>query len=221
MFQVAAQMDVLNEDYTGTGLSFVLEGVGYTDNFTWFNNVAPNTTYQTQMKSLLRVGEANTLNVYTVRLVQSLAQVISIDGQVGFRAGNWTGTLGYATFPYDYAASPQDDGVVINSLTLPGGLKAHYNLGRTLTHEVGHWAGLYHTFQGGCDGEDGDGVDDTPAEAEPAYACPVGRDTCPAAGADPIHNYMDYTYDSCMSEFTPGQVQRMRDFMRVYRGISF
>ena len=66
-------MDVLNEDYTGTGLSFVLEGVGYTDNFTWFNNVAPNTTYQTQMKNMLRVGDARTLNVYTVRPVHSRA----------------------------------------------------------------------------------------------------------------------------------------------------
>ena len=93
---------------------------------------------------------------------------------------------------------------------------APFDLGRTGTHEVGHYLGLDHTFANGGSSP-GDQVADTPAEASPAYGCPVGRDTCSSAGVDPIFNYMDYTDDSCMDEFTSGQTTRMQNQVATYK----
>ncbi|KAH7107830.1 metalloprotease [Auriculariales sp. MPI-PUGE-AT-0066] len=201
---ITNQISVINTAYAGTGLSFTLAATTYTLNSTWFTSAAPSTTYQTAMKSALRTGGSNALNVYTV----------------GFSSGSGAGLLGYSTFPSDYSSAPSDDGVVILYSSLPGGSASPYNLGQTLTHEAGHWVGLYHTFQGGCSGT-GDSVSDTPAEASAAFGCPTGRDTCTSTGVDPIHNFMDYTDDDCMTEFTAGQTTRLKSQMTTYRGIVF
>ncbi|KAK0487606.1 metalloprotease [Armillaria novae-zelandiae] len=202
--QISDQITVLNAAYANSGLSFTLANTSYINNADWFSNVGPDESSQTEMKQQLRQGDAATLNVYTV----------------GFESGSGAGLLGYSTFPSSYESAPEDDGVVILFSSLPGGSTQNYNEGQTLTHEAGHWVGLYHTFQGGCDG-DGDDVDDTPAEESPAEGCPTSRDTCSGDGVDPVHNYMDYSYDSCMTEFTDGQVTRLQDQMRTYRGIAF
>jgi len=125
------------------------------------------------------------------------------------------GFYGFAYYPDDCASLKWRDGVVINYRTVPNGSSV-MNQGYTLVHEVGHWLGLSHTFRDGCDGQ-GDFIDDTPAHTV-NEGCTV-TDTCPGEGRDPISNYMSYSSDACMSEFTHGQYERIFAQWHMYRRV--
>jgi hypothetical protein len=203
---IANQIRVLNDAYSGvtggfnTKFRFALISTDRTANNTYFT-AGYGTTAETSMKNALRKGTARDLNMY-------------------FNQPS-TGELGWATFPSSYSSKPKMDGVVCDGRTVPGGSFSPYNEGDTATHEVGHWIGLYHTFQGGCT-KNNDYVADTPASKSPTFGCPASRDSCTArnyAGLDPIENFMDYTDDSCMYKFTSGQNDRASSLSATYRGL--
>ena len=120
--------------------------------------------------------------------------------------------LGYAQFPGE---SPLTDGVVLiyDAFGRVGGtLISGHHLGRTATHEIGHWLNLYHVWGDGDCSED-DFVNDTPRADAPHYGCVLNDNTCldtPVDLVDMTQNYMDYSDDDCVHLFTNGQKNRAR-----------
>jgi hypothetical protein len=196
------QITVLNEDFkalagsygagsVNTKITFVLAGITRTTNDDWFSD---SSTDELAYKTALGKDQTKFINVYTN------------DAQ---------GYLGYAYFPFGSAGTTLD-GVVSLSGSVGGRDNGFgsYDQGRTLVHELGHYFGLHHTFQGGTACQNtfttGDLLTDTNAESEPFYggaSCSATRSTC--STSDPVDNYMDYNKDSCMNKFTTQQVNRM------------
>ena len=204
------QIAVLNAAYGGTApggsgfntpFRFVLDGTDRTTNAAWYT-ASMGSSNEIAMKAALRQGDAATLNIYSWNLPGGL--------------------LGWATFPDSYGGNPTYDGVAVLYASLPGGSASPYNLGDTATHEVGHWLGLYHTFQGGCSkSTKGDFVWDTRPEGSQTFGCPTTQRKCRnlARGYDPVENFMDYTDDFCMYKFTAGQANRADALVALYRGL--
>lgn len=165
------QLDVLNADFGPHNISFELKEINRMVHVPWSQNrdVA-------NMKRTLRRGGYDSLNVYYQQYV--------------------SGNLGYCTYPRNYAPGSTgffNDGCNVLTDSLPGGPLPRFALGKTATHEVGHWMDLFHTFQNGCSCV-GDMVHDTPASKDPSWGCQIGRNSCPDfPGLDPVTNYMDYS----------------------------
>ncbi|KAL5121467.1 hypothetical protein ACEQ8H_000539 [Pleosporales sp. CAS-2024a] len=201
------QLDALNAAYKPYDISFNLINVTWTTNDAWAVGAGAD---DDNMKKALRQGTYSTLNLY-------------------FQTDMTGGNLGTCTLPSSMGQNKPDpsvyhnDGCNINANTMPGGTMAGYNAGKTAVHETGHWMGLLHTFEGNsCDGP-GDYIDDTPVESTATDGCPTSpaKRSCPSQQgpneSDPIHNYMDYSIDSCYEGFTDLQVARMRNMWGMYR----
>jgi hypothetical protein len=204
--QIDNQIRELNFAYSSWDIAFVRGTTDRTNNASWYTMAPPSSSgtpsaadraCKTYFSGIANNNPNHVLNFYTA---------------------NPSGTaLGWARFPWQFASDSAVDGVVVRYSTLPGGSYTNFNEGHTATHEIGHWLGLYHTFQNGCSSP-GDSVDDTPYQSSPTSGCPSSRDSCPfRSGLDPINNFMDYSYDSCMWQFTSGQTTRMLNMLATYR----
>ena len=213
--QVDNQIQILNEDFralagsngaNGTDgmIQFFLAdtdpngnpttGITRSTNNTWFNDSG-------QYYNTLAWDTNEYLNIYTN----------SAGGALGYVPG----------FPQFGIVGSKADRVVIlwSSFGLNSPIGAPYNKGRTSTHEIGHYLGLYHTFQGGCAPagncyNNGDVICDTNPDGTPHFGCP-NSNSC--SSPDPTDNYMEYTDDLCMERFTFEQINRMRCTLTHYR----
>jgi len=196
------QVKVMNEDFAPHQIQFTFDEATtkFENNTAWFR-MDHMSLAERQAKSALQIAPETNLNFYTA----------------GFPT---TSTLlGWATFPDDLAGDRVRDGVVLLHSTLPGGASAPYNLGKTATHEVGHWLGLFHTFQGGCNGV-GDQVSDTVAHATANLGTPDPTQQNNACDPDedaPVKNFMNYTDDEWMDHFSIEQGGRMREMTGTFR----
>ncbi len=221
--QIERGIEILNEDFSNTGLN--------QPDSNWPQNAAvdiqfyladtdPNgnaTSGITRTFTALPEFEIDNQSSYS-ELPNVAIKVTEYGGKDAWPSDQymnvWVGDLsgylaGFATFPgYSF---PEYDGVVMDYLFVgdigTGSSIPNFDKGRTMTHEVGHWLNLYHIWgDGDCSSDDL--VEDTPLQSGFNSGCPIDAYSC--ASYDMTVNFMDYTFDQCMSVFTEGQKERMR-----------
>lgn len=197
--QITSQINVLNSDFNSTNTNQLPAAA------TNFINDATITDINFTLAGTFRY-EDPTASWGTNNSIKSKYPPITPQTHLNIWVCNiGGGILGYAQFPGGNLAT---DGVVLLYSSLPGGTSAPYNLGRTATHEVGHYLNLRHIWGDGRCRQD-DFVTDTPTSDGANYGCP-SYPTVNCSSTDMTMNYMDYTNDSCMYMFTDGQRNRMR-----------
>ena len=197
--QIQSQISVLNDDFNNPNTNLLPSGA------TNFINDATTTGISFSLTGTFRYDD-NTSSWGTNDAVKAAYPPITPDTHLNIWVCNiGGGILGYAQFP---GGNPDTDGVVILYSSLPGGSAAPYDLGRTATHEIGHYLNLRHIWGDGRCKQD-DFVADTPSSDGANYGCP-SYPTVHCSSADMTMNYMDYTDDACMYMFTDGQRNRMR-----------
>ena len=197
--QIQSQINVLNDDFSSTNTNLLPSGA------TDFINDATTTGVSFSLAQTFRYNNS-TSSWGTNDSVKSTYPPITPETHLNIWVCNiGGGILGYAQFP---GGSSSTDGVVLLHSSLPGGSAAPYNLGRTATHEVGHYLNLRHIWGDGRCKQD-DFVADTPSSNGANYGCP-SFPTVNCNTTDMTMNYMDYTDDACMYMFTDGQRNRMR-----------
>ncbi len=217
--QVESQILVLNEDFrkiagtngdgigVDTKIQFRLAKIDPNGNCT--NGIvrikSDLTNHETFERSLLKElsfwDNTRYMNIYIVK---------TISGTIG----------GYSSFA---GGPPDEDGLVVRA-NLFGTMGTAPGVGRVTTHEIGHWLGIYHTFNNSCGIDvctDGDYVCDTPPQDLPNYSC-SNQNTCsndvPDIG-DMKENYMNYTPGSCQNAFTQGQKDRAQASLETLRPV--
>lgn len=216
---ILAQIDILNQDFRRTPgtrghnnhpdgadakIEFAL--AQYDPNYAPTNGIVrlqgPQTTYSIQdrptLANLSRWPATDYLNIWVCNLTTYL-------GYAEFPVADLQGLDGLSN------TNPLIDGFVVNYKYFgPNPNSQRFGLGRTATHEIGHWLGLLHTWGDRTNCTGNDYCDDTPTSASPCYNCPIALNSCTNSPPDQTQNYLTYNDDGCMSVFTNDQVARMR-----------
>ncbi len=220
--QIQSQIDVLNEDFQRLNADIVntrTEWLGVANNPQFMFKFACAAPDGSLTNGITRIASPTASTTYSS--FSDNIKSVATGGQNPWPTNRYLNVwvapalnaLGYAQFPFQYSSSPNTDGVVVVFNAFGRGfsnLDPSYNQGRTLTHEIGHWLDLFHTFEGGCNGTDE--CADTPQQQSPNYGCPTFPKLSCNNGpdGDMFQNYMDYSDDNCMNLFTRDQVLRMR-----------